>query len=86
MDCRLLSGRPAAVDALIASKTVSPGQLPECPDHLLAKPTRSNREPPGPWHEVLFGRRERDGESRLPLPEELAHVSTILPGTLGFDY
>ena len=34
--------------------------------------------------EVLFGKGQRGGKFRLPLPEALAHVGAILPGPLGF--
>jgi len=33
--------------------------------------------------EVMFGRGQRGGKFRLPLPEELAHDGPIIPGALG---
>jgi hypothetical protein len=31
----------------------------------------------------MFGRGQRGGKFRLPLPEELAHDGPIIPGALG---
>ena len=51
---------------------------------------RSSCRPPSPLparkaREVLFGKGQRGGKFRLPLPEELAHVGAILPRPAGLS-